>query len=189
MEKGALEAIVGCMSCGKSEELIRRVKRAVIAKQSVIVFKPSRDARTDDVTIASRDGKRCDAVAIDQPREVLERLNGGHHVVGFDEAQFFGPDLVPVIDGLLDRGVRVIVSGLDTDFRGEPFGIVPHLMAVADSVTKLQAVCMRCGGQATRSQRLIDGRPAPFDAPTIQVGGDELYEARCRTCHEVPRDT
>jgi thymidine kinase len=187
MEKGALEAIVGCMSCGKSEELIRRIKRAVIAKQSVIVFKPSLDSRTDEATIASRDGKQCAAVAIDKPSEVLERLNGGHQVVGFDEAQFFGPELVPVINQLLERGTRVIVSGLDTDFRGEPFGIVPQVLALADSVTKLTAVCMRCGGQATRSQRLICGQPAPYDAPTIQVGGDEAYEARCRDCHVVPR--
>lgn len=185
--KGTLEVIVGCMSCGKSEELIRRIKRAIIAKQSVIVFKPALDSRTDEVTIASRDGKRCDAVAIDRPNEVMERMNGGHQVVGFDEVQFFGPELLPIINALLERGTRVIVSGLDTDFRGEPFGIVAHLLAVADNVTKLTAVCMRCGGQATRSQRLIDGKPAPFDAPIVQVGGDELYEARCRSCHHVPK--
>jgi len=187
MKKGVLEAIVGCMSCGKSEELIRRVKRAIIAKQSVIVFKPALDNRTDEVTIASRDGKRCDAIAIDRPSEILERLNGDHQVVGFDEVQFFGPELLPVVNALLERGTRVIVSGLDTDFRGEPFGIVPQLLALADSVTKLTAVCMRCGGIATRSQRLINGQPAPYDAPTILVGGDEAYEARCRDCHVVLR--
>lgn len=185
--KGTLEAIVGCMSCGKSEELIRRVRRAAIAKQSVMVFKPSLDDRTDQVTIASRDGRRWDAIAIDRPADVLARTNGGCQVVGFDEAQFFPGEIAAVIDKLVERGTRVIVSGLDTDFRGEPFDVVARLMAVADSVTKLTAVCMRCGGPATRSQRLIDGRPAPWSAPTIQVGGDELYEARCRNCHVVPR--
>ncbi len=185
--KGTLEGITGCMSCGKSEELMRRLRRAAIAKQSVLLFKPSLDNRTDETTVASRDGKRYDAIAVDRPSEVLERVNGGCQVVGFDEVQFFGPELLPVIDRLLERGTRVIVSGLDTDFRGEPFGIVPQLLALADDVTKFTAVCMRCGKPATRSQRLIDGQPAKYDAPTILVGGDESYEARCRSCHYVPR--
>jgi thymidine kinase len=186
MPKGTLEVIAGCMSCGKSEELIRRVRREEIAKKTIIVFKPVVDNRTDGCTVASRDGKSCDCVSLVDPAEALERALGTH-VVCFDEAQFFPTELAAVADELVDRGSRVIVAGLDTDFRGQPFETMALLMAKADKVTKLTAVCMRCGEPATRSQRLINGAPAPYDAPRIQVGGDELYEARCRDCHSVPR--
>ncbi len=186
MRKGSLEVIVGCMSSGKSEELIRRLKRATIAKQPVAVFKPALDIRSGD-KIASRDGRLYGAIPIENAGQVFGHLNPDDKVVAFDEAQFFSSDLLSVIRELVDRGLKVIAAGLDTDFRGEPFGIVPQLLAEADSVTKFTAVCLRCGEPATRTQRLIAGAPARYDSPRIAVGGDEMYEARCRTCHDVPR--
>lgn len=186
MSKGTLEVIAGCMSCGKSEELIRRVKREEIAKKKVIVFKPAVDSRTDDCTVASRDGKSCGCMSLDVPEEALEP-SAEARVVCFDEAQFFPSTLIAVTDQLVERGVRVIAAGLDTDFRGEAFETMALLMAKADKVTKLTAVCMRCGEPATRTQRLNNGEPVPYDAPRIVVGGDEMYEARCRDCHQVPR--
>ena len=185
MNKGTLEVIVGCMSSGKSEELIRRLKRANIAGQTIAVFKPAMDIRNDQGRIASRDGKLHDAVALQSPSEALAYINGVH-VVAFDEVQFFDSTLRLLIRDLVSRSIRVIAAGLDTDFRGEPFDQVAWLMAEADSVTKLTAICVRCGEPAIRTQRLIAGDPAPYDSPRIVVGGDELYEARCRTCHEVP---
>lgn len=187
MSKGSLEVIVGCMSSGKSEELIRRLKRATIAKQPVIVFKPGIDSRGEKLVIASRDGRLFDAIPISNPREVFDHLKPEHKVVALDEAQFLPEDVMAVVQELIARGLRVLAAGLDTDFRGEPFGIVPELMAEADSVTKLTAVCVRCGEPAIRTQRLIGGQPAPYESPRIVVGGDELYEARCRACHEVPQ--
>lgn len=187
MPKGTLEIIVGCMSSGKSEELIRRLKRAAIAKQPLIVFKPGMDERGGKQVISSRDGRLFDAIPIDDPQEVFGHLQPEHKVVALDEAQFMPESVLPVIQQLLDRGIRVLAAGLDTDFRGEPFGIVPLLMAEADSVTKLTAVCVCCGEPAIRTQRLIAGQPAPYDSPRIVVGGDEMYEARCRACHQVPQ--
>jgi thymidine kinase len=187
MPKGTLEIIVGCMSSGKSEELIRRLKRASIAKQPLIVFKPGMDERGGKLVISSRDGRLFDAIPIDDPQEVFNHLQPEHKVVALDEAQFLPESTLTVIQKLLDRGVRVLAAGLDTDFRGEPFGIVPLLMAEADSVTKLTAVCVCCGESAIRTQRLIAGQPAPYDSPRIVVGGDEMYEARCRACHQVPQ--
>ncbi|MDD2786093.1 MAG: thymidine kinase [Patescibacteria group bacterium] len=188
MSKGTLEVIVGCMSSGKSEELIRRLKRATIAKQPVVVFKPGVDSRGEKLVIASRDGRLFDAIPIDEPQNVFDHLQDEHCVVAFDEAQFLPESTLDVIRRLLDKGVRVLIAGLDTDFRGEPFGVIPQLMAEADSVTKLTAVCVRCAQPAIRTQRLIDGQPAPYNSPRIVVGGDEMYEARCRSCHSVPRD-
>lgn len=185
--KGTLEVIVGCMSSGKSEELIRRLKRATIARQSVVVFKPGVDSRGERLVIASRDGRLFDAIPIDEPQDIFNHLQEEHRVVAFDEAQFLTEQTLDVIRQLLNRGVRVLIAGLDTDFRGEPFGIIPQLMAEADSVTKLTAVCVCCTQPAIRTQRLIAGQPAPYDSPRIVVGGDEMYEARCRSCHEVPR--
>ncbi|MDD5726847.1 MAG: thymidine kinase [Patescibacteria group bacterium] len=187
MPKGTLEVIVGCMSSGKSEELIRRLKRATIAKQPVMVFKPGLDIRGEKLAISSRDGRLFDAIPIDDPQEVFDHLQPEHKVVALDEAQFLSEGVLDVIQKLLNRGVRVLAAGLDTDFRGEPFGIVPQLMAEADSVTKLTAVCVRCGEPAIRTQRLIAGQPAPYESPRIVVGGDEMYEARCRACHQVPQ--
>ncbi len=184
MKKGTFEIIVGCMSSGKSEELIRRLRREVIARRRVAVFKPDRDTRTGRPVIASRDGRAHDAVSIAAPGEILdwvvrERFEG---TVGIDEAQFFGSDIVDAIEALVARGLRVIAAGLDTDFRGRPFGPVPQLLAVADSVTKLSAVCVRCGAPAVRTQL----KAAPPAEGNIRVGGDGDYEARCRDCHEVP---
>lgn len=178
---------MGCMSSGKSEELIRRLKRATIAKQPVIVFKPGIDVRGEKLVISSRDGRLFDAIPIDHPNEIFNHLKPEHRVVALDEAQFLPKEVFEVIQKLISRGVRVLAAGLDTDFRGEPFGIVPELMAEADSVTKLSAVCVRCGEPAIRTQRLIAGQPAPYESPRIVVGGDELYEARCRVCHECPQ--
>jgi thymidine kinase len=186
MIKGALEAIVGCMSSGKSEELIRRLRRARIAKQSVMVFKPAMDTRSAAERIASRDGREFEAVAIDRADKALGLIPTRRGVVAFDEVQFFDDGILPVTRELVSRGHRVIVAGLDTDFRGEPFGFVPALLAEADNVTKLTAVCMRCGEPAIRTQRLIAGAPATYGSPRIAVGGDEMYEARCRGCHVVP---
>jgi thymidine kinase len=185
-KKGSLEVIVGCMSSGKSEELIRRLRRASIAKQGTIVFKPAHDVRTDAVTIASRDGKKHGAVTVVKTAEILALVTSEHRVVGLDEAQFFDEGIVAVANALVDRGVRVIVAGLDTDFRGEPFGMIPQLLAIADTVTKLQAVCVRCGETAIRSQITVAPPSADITSPDF-VGGDEKYEARCRNCHEVPR--
>lgn len=186
-KKGTLEVIVGCMSSGKSEELIRRLRRASIAKQPVLVFKPGIDERGGKLVISSRDGKLFDAIPIDHPQDVYRHLRMEHKVIAFDEAQFMPEGVLVIIRDLVDRGMRVLVAGLDTDFRGEPFGSIPHMLAEADSVTKLTAVCVRCGEAAVRTQRLIAGEPAPYDSPRIVVGGDEMYEARCRACHAVPR--
>ena len=184
-KKGSIEVIVGCMSSGKSEELIRRMRRASIARQGTIVFKPAHDVRTDKVTIASRDGKTFGAVTVARAMDIPSLVDEAHCVVGLDEAQFFDAGIVAVANALVERGIRVIVAGLDTDFRGEPFGMVPHLMAVADSVTKLQAVCMKCGQPATRSQILVAPPSGDLTSPEF-IGGDEKYEARCRDCHEPP---
>lgn len=189
--KGRLEVIVGCMSSGKSEAFIGRIKRVRYEKRKAVVFKPSRDVRTDEKTVASRDGRTHDAVSVASSSDILAKhlsLVESSDVIGIDEAQFFDTDqeLIAVVNTLIETGKRVIVAGLDTDFRGEPFEIVGRLMAIADSVSKLKAVCTECGRNAVRSQRLIDGKPAPYDAPRIQVGGDEQYQPRCRNCHSVP---
>ncbi len=185
-KKGTIEVIVGCMSSGKSEELIRRMRRASIAKLGTIVFKPAHDIRTDALTIASRDGATHHAVSVERSADILECVRDEHRVVGIDEAQFFDEGIVRVAAALVDRGTRVIIVGLDTDYRGEPFGALPQLMAVADSVTKLQAVCMCCGAPANRTQ--ITVTPPSQDLGSSEfVGGDEKYEARCRDCHDVPR--
>ncbi len=185
MKKGTLEAIVGCMSSGKSEELIRRLRRAEIAKLRVALFKPRSDTRTDEFTVASRDGRKYPAMAVADPQEILDWVDRENFsgIVALDEAQFFAPSILRVVDGLIDRGLRVIAAGLDTDFRGLPFEPVPQLLAVADSVTKLTAVCVCCGATATRSQI----KAAPPEGEHIRVGGDELYEARCRDCHQAPQ--
>ena len=184
MSKGSFEIIVGCMSSGKSEELIRRLKRKQIGRKRVALFKPKQDTRTGEATVASRDGRTHAAIAVDRPEDILAWVDRENFagVIGLDEVQFFAPAILAVVNGLIDRGLCVIAAGLDTDFRGEPFEPVPQLMAVADSVTKLNAVCLQCGGVAVRSQLLV----APTDG-RIQVGGDEKYEARCRDCHRPPQ--
>jgi thymidine kinase len=183
---GWIELICGSMFSGKTEELIRRVRRAEIARQRVQVFKPKLDDRYVVTRVASHDGLQFEAEAIETAAEILERLRPDTNVVAIDEAQFFDWAIADVARMLADRGLRVIVTGLDLDFRGEPFGPMPLLLAEAETVDKLHAICVVCGAPASRTQRLIDGRAASYTDPVILVGASEVYEARCRECHEVP---
>lgn len=188
-----LEMIVGPMFSGKSEELIRRVRRAMIAEQQVQLFYPAQDSRVQSGSIASRNGLNLhaeQATSISACRKHLHAHSKLPDVVGFDEAQFFDGDLVALVDELVAQDVRVIVAALDLDFAGRPFGLaIPHLLAIADRVDKLTAVCTVCGSEAAvRTQRLVDGRPATKDSPLILVGDSaEGYEARCLRCYEPPR--
>ncbi len=182
---GWIEVVCGSMFSGKSEELMRRLRRAQIARQEVAVFKPKLDNRYHDTDVVSHNGTRIAAKPVDHSGEIL-RLCGTADVVGIDEAQFFDEGVVNVAMRLADAGKRVIVAALDQDFKNEPFGPMPQLLAVAEFVDKLQAICQQCGGPATRTQRLVDGRPATPDEPVIKVGATESYEPRCRVCHELP---
>ena len=185
---GWIEVISGVMFSGKSEELIRRVRRAIIGKKRVQVFKSHLDDRYSGVySIASHDGRTVEAVPVDSSLQIAQQLDGHADMIAIDEAQFLDSGVVELSTSLAQRGIRVILAGTDTDFRGEPFGAMPQLMAVADVVDKLHAICVVCGGPASRNQRLIEGRPARWDSPVIMVGGRESYEARCRHCHQVPR--
>ena len=182
---GWIEVICGCMFCGKSEELVRLVRRAEIARQRIQVFKHILDTRYTQREIASHSGARLDAVPVENSAKLWSLVEPNTEVVAIDEGQFFDDSLVSVCEELANRGVRVIVAGLDMDFRGEPFGPMPELMARAEMVTKLQAICVVCGGLASRTQRLINGQPAVYDDPVVLVGASETYEARCRGCHEL----
>jgi thymidine kinase len=173
------------MFSGKTEELIRRLKRAQIARQKVQVFKPRIDIRYAEGQVASHNGVLHTALPVGSSREIEEHIEPDTTVVAIDEAQFFDEGLVELCRKLAHEGVRVIVAGLDLDFRGEPFGPMPRLMAEAEMVDKLQAICVQCGAPASRTQRLINGEPAAYDDPVIMVGAKEYYEARCRHCHEV----
>jgi thymidine kinase len=185
---GWIEVIAGVMFSGKSEELLRRVRRAVIARKRVQLFKSHLDSRYGGVQrISTHDGVQVDAVPVDSSLEIMGRVKPDTEVVAIDEVQFLDEGIVGVADALADRGVRVVLAGLETDFRGEPFGAMPQLLAVAEIVDKLHAICVVCGDPACRNQRLVDGRPALYDSPTILVGGSESYEARCRHCHLVPK--
>ena len=183
---GWIEVIAGVMFSGKSEELIRRVRRAVIAGKRVQVFKSHLDDRFHVYSVTTHDGLAVEARPASTAREIAGEIRPDTSVVAIDEVQFLDEGIVSVATGLADRGVRVILAGTDTDFRGEPFGAMPQLLAVAELVDKLHAICVVCGDPACRNQRLIDGRPAPYHSPTIMVGGSESYEARCRHCHQVP---
>ncbi len=183
---GSIEVVCGSMFSGKTEELIRRLRRATIARQKVQVFKPAIDNRYVVEKVKSHAGMDIDARPITQSAEILRSLDPDTTVVGVDEAQFLDPEIVPIVRALADRGVRVIIAGLDQDFSGEPFGSMPMLMAFAERVDKLQAICMVCGEPATRTQRLVNGKPARYDDPVVIVGAAEMYEARCRQHHEVP---
>jgi thymidine kinase len=174
------------MYAGKTEELIRRSRRALYARRSVEVFKYAVDTCSDGSEVRSHNGVPHEAVAVGSSEELLTQVSEETDVVAIEEAQFFDKDIVEACRALADGGYEVIVTGLDMDFRGEPFGPMPRLLAEADEIVKLRAICARCGRDASRSQRLIDGRPAPATAPTILVGASESYEARCRHCHEVP---
>jgi len=177
------------MFSGKTEELIRRVRRAQIARQKVQVFKHSLDARYAEREVASHNGLQLEAVPVENSAQLRALIAPETTVIAIDEGQFFDEGLVPLCEELADRGLRVIVAGLDLDFRGEPFGPMPQLMARAERVDKLQAICVVCGGPASRTQRLINGQPAAYDDPVILVGADEVYQARCRGCHQVRRRT
>lgn len=183
---GWIELITGSMYCGKSEELIRRIKRAKIAKQKVQVFKPVIDVRYHKTNVVSHDGSQEEAIPVDCPDELVRRVNPDTDVVAIDEVQFFDERIADICELLADRGIRVILAGLDRDFRGEPFGPIPKIMALAEYVDKLHAICVVCGNPASRTQRLIDGKPAQYHDPVILVGAREVYEARCRKCHQVP---
>lgn len=183
---GSIEVITGSMFCGKTEELIRRLRRAAIARQKVQVFKPAIDDRYTIEKVKSHAGAEFDAQPINTSKDIPQKLYEDTTVVGIDEAQFFDDKIVPIVEELADRGIRVIVSGLDTDFRGEPFGPMPILLSKAEVVTKLHAICMVCGESASKTQRLVDGEPAHFDDPIVIVGASEMYEARCREHHLVP---
>lgn len=187
-QPGWIEVICGVMFSGKSEELIRRVRRATIAKRSVQVFKSHLDARYAGLyNISSHDGASIEAAPVDTPSEIIQQVRPETELVAIDEVQFLDDGVIDVVTALAHQGIRVVAAGTDTDFRGEPFGPMGALMAIAEQVTKLQAICVVCGDLACRNQRLIDGQPARYDSPTIMVGGRESYEARCRHCHRVPR--
>ena len=186
-EKGIdwIEVICGSMFSGKSEELIRRVHRVQIARKKVQVFKPTIDDRFAIQYIYSHNGSKLEAFNIGQPIEILDKIDSDTEVVAIDEAQFYCDDIILVCQKLAEQGKRVIVAGLDQDFRGEPFGPMPKLLAIAEYIDKLQAICMVCGKPASRTQRLVNGNPAKYSDPIILVGAKESYEARCRSCHKV----
>lgn len=183
---GRLELICGSMFSGKTEELIRRLRRAQIAKQQVQVFKPALDNRYDERKVASHSGGDFEAIPVDTAADIPALLHPDTNVVGIDEVQFFDDSIVPLVRRLANEGRRVIVAGLDLDFRGEPFGMMPSLLCEAEYVDKLHAICVRCGEEACRTQRLVNGAPAYYDDPIILVGAAEAYEPRCRQHHQVP---
>ncbi len=185
---GWIEVVAGVMFSGKTEELLRRVRRANIARKRVQVFKSHLDDRYAGLwAVSSHDKRTFDATPVDTSSQIMLRLDPMAQVIAIDEAQFLDAGVVQVATALAERGRRVICAGTDTDFRGEPFGAMPQLMAVAEVVDKLHAICVLCGSPASRNQRLIDGKPAPYDSPVIMVGAADSYEARCRACHIVPR--
>jgi thymidine kinase len=188
--EGWIEVVTGVMFSGKSEELMRRVRRAIIARRTVQVFKSHLDDRYSGIRhVSSHDGEKIEAFPVSNSRDVAGLLKPDTQVVAVDEVQFVDAGLVAVANSMADRGLRVILAGTDMDFRGEPFGPLGELLAIAERIDKLHAICVVCGDLATRNQRLIDGVPASAEGPTIQVGGSESYEARCRRCHVVPSET
>lgn len=182
---GWVETISGCMFAGKTEELIRRIKVLEYAKKNIIVFKPEIDNRYSDTKVVSHAGSSVESIVIEKPIEILKYIKDDTEVVAIDEVQFFDESICAVTDELAARGIRVMCAGLDTDFRGEPFGPMPKLMTQAEFCTKLSAVCNKCGAPATRTQRIINGKPANYYDPIVLVGAAESYEARCRHCHQV----
>lgn len=185
---GWVEMVVGPMYSGKSEELIRRIRRAKIAKQKVQVFKPAIDHRYSKEDVVSHCGDKEGAIPVTSSKEIFNLLEEDVDVVAIDEVQFFDMGIIDVVIALADNNKRVICAGLDMDFRGEPFGPVPELLACAEFVDKIQAICMVCANPATRTQRLINGKPANYDDPIVLIGATESYEARCRKCHIVPKN-
>lgn len=186
MEGYCFELITGPMSCGKTEELLRRIRRCIIAKKKVVVISPDVDTRAGGDYIESRNGLWLDAVKVKHSIQIMSAVKDAQ-IVAIDELQFFDKNIVQVISKLMSEGKKVIGTGLELDFKAEPFGSMPELMCIATKVDKLHAVCMKCGcEEATRTQRLIDGKPADKNSPLIMIGGDETYEARCIKCYELP---
>ncbi|MFA5471012.1 MAG: thymidine kinase [Acholeplasmataceae bacterium] len=185
-KNGFIEVVCGPMFAGKTEELIRRIKRLEYAKQNVLVFKPKIDTRYDKDEIVSHNMSKKPSIIIDKSTEIIAYIKDDTDAVVIDEVQFFDHDIVQIAEDLADKGIRVIVGGLDRDFRGEPFGPMPDLLSRAEFVTKLTAICVKSGLPATRTQRIIDGKPANYKDPTILVGANESYEPRSRHYHEVP---
>lgn len=183
--RGRIELICGSMFSGKTEEMIRRLRRAVIARQQVQAFKPAIDSRYHVEKVTSHNGLHFEAQPVGHSTDILTAVDPETDVVGIDEVQFFDGEIVTVCETLAERGKRVICAGLDLDFRGLPFGSMPELLARAEDVSKLHAICVVCGEDASRTQRLIEGQPAAFDDPVVLVGAAEVYEARCRKCHQV----
>ena len=183
--EGWIEVICGCMFAGKTEELIRRINVLSYARKNILVFKPKIDDRYSTTEIASHAGSKVPCIVISEAKEILDHVNYDTDVVAIDEVQFFDEDVVDICEYLADSGLRVMVAGLDKDFRGEPFGVLPDLLTRAEFVTKLTAVCAKCGAPATRTQRIINGKPAFFNDPIVLVGAKEAYEPRCRHCHEI----
>ena len=184
--EGWIEVISGCMFAGKTEELIRRINVLSYAKKNIIVFKPKIDNRYSDSEIVSHSGAKVPCLVVEKAQDILKKIEADTEVVAIDEVQFFDKDIVEVCEYLADKGIRVMVAGLDKDFRGESFGVMPELLTRAEFVTKLTAVCAKCGAPATRTQRIVNGKPAGFEDPIVMVGADESYEPRCRHCHQVP---
>lgn len=176
------------MFSGKTEELMRRLKRSEYAQQQVLTIKHAIDTRVDGNCVVSHNGQQRDAFPLSNSPESMERLLSLAHdfdVIGIDEIQFFPEKIITVINALIDQGKNIIASGLDLDFRGEPFGIMPQLLSIADTVTKLRAICMECGKESHFSQRIIDGKPARYDDPIVLIGAAESYETRCRDCFVI----
>lgn len=186
-KKGWIEVITGPMFAGKSEELIRRIKRLEYAHKKTLVFKPKIDNRYSENEIVSHSKIKTRSINIETAQDILKYVDRDTEAVVIDEVQFLDHEIVHVVEDLANRGIRVIVAGLDRDFRGDPFQNMPELLALAEDVTKLTAICMRCGAPATRTQRLVNGEPASYDDPIIIVGASESYEPRCRHCHEVKK--
>ncbi|MBW9152462.1 thymidine kinase [Clostridium estertheticum] len=185
---GWVEVIIGPMYSGKSEELIRRIRRTKIAKQKVQVFKPEIDDRYSKDDVATHCGEKEEAVSVKNSLQILDLLDVDTQVIAIDEVQFFDKGIIDIITSLADNNKRVICAGLDMDFRGEPFGPIPALLAIAEFVDKIQAICVVCGNPATRTQRLINGKPAKYEDKIVLIGATESYEARCRKCHIVPKE-
>ena len=183
--EGWIEVICGCMFAGKTEELIRRINVLSYARKNILVFKPKIDDRYSTTEIASHAGSKVPCIVISEAKEILDHVNYDTDVVAIDEVQFFDEDVVDICEYLADSGLRVMVAGLDKDFRGEPFGVLPDLLTRAEFATELTAVCAKCGAPATRTQRIINGKPASFNDPIVLVGAKEAYEPRCRHCHEI----
>lgn len=187
MQGYSFELITGPMSCGKTEELLRRVRRSIIAKKKVKVISPEVDTRTQGDYIESRNGLWLDAVKVRNAAQILSVVKEDDEIIAIDELNFFDEHIVKVVKKLMESGKKVVGTGLDLDFKAEPFGYMPELLCMATNVVKLYAVCMKCGSEyATRTQRLIDGKPADKSSPLIMIGGDENYEARCIKCYELP---